>query len=81
VVDHGGRLICATCLARETALQPAARPAVWRARLGRAASLTGAVLLAWVFYYALGSLLLRLPPEAHEKTFWQRGDRADGWGD
>lgn len=80
-MDHGGRLICAACLARETARTPTVRRAVWRAWLSRIASLAGAVLMAWVVFYALGSLLLRIPPEVHEKTFWQREGRRDGWDD
>ena len=35
------------------------------------ASLLAAVTVAWVSFYGLGLLLLKIPPQFHEATIWK----------
>lgn len=62
--EHQGRLLCASCLRRLTQTHTPKRrwPALW-ARL--AAALAG-LLLTWLFFYALGSLLISIPSATHK---------------
>jgi len=73
VVEHGGRLLCASCLAREAALAAAAaRPGRARlAALGRGAALAGGVLALWLLFNGLGTTLLKVPPNFHEGSVWK----------
>jgi hypothetical protein len=68
VVDHSGRLLCATCIAR-LGRTTATTPRRWAA-LGRRISLGAAVLVAWVAFFIVGTLLLKIPAEMHEGTIW-----------
>lgn len=71
VVDHGGRVLCANCLTRETAKAPE------RKKVGQAAmrglGLALAVWVLWMMFYAGGLLLLRLPEETHAAREGNRG--------
>lgn len=78
IVEHGGRILCAACLAKE-AKQTAAAPR--RRVIVRAASdalLTLASVLAlWIAFYAFGQFLKALPPALHEGTVWKKALDAD----
>ncbi len=70
VTEHGGRVLCAGCLARLTA--PAAKRAHPLARiLGPSLAVVG-LTTAWIFFYALGAVLLALPTAWHEGTVWHQ---------
>lgn len=62
--EHQGRWLCASCLRRLT--QPAVRPRHWSAVLGRGGAVLAGLLLAWLFFHGVGSLLLHIPSEFHE---------------
>ena len=70
VTEHEGRAICSSCLAKLT------RVVVTRPRrLGwlTAPLTTGqGLIVAWLFFYGVGLLLLRIPADWHEGTVWQK---------
>ena len=69
VTEHDGRVVCAACLAR---LAQAAKPRPQSAaRLVRVLQFTGAVLLAWFFFFLAGAWLLRATAPDHAATLWQ----------
>lgn len=69
VAEHDGRMICGACLRRE---QPAARGGgfAWFAALGRVAHTFAAVFVAWLIFYGVARLLLRIPETVHDGTLW-----------
>lgn len=69
VVEHEGRLLCASCLARQTTKSALRLPFGLAAR--RALALALAVLVAWAAFYAVGALLLKLPTSFHDGTIWR----------
>jgi late competence protein required for DNA uptake (superfamily II DNA/RNA helicase) len=68
IVEHEGRLLCTTCLARQ-ATSALARSGQW-AGARRHLALAAATLAAVLVFYAMGSILLSVPPEFHEGTIW-----------
>jgi hypothetical protein len=70
VVEHTGRLLCATCLAREIAAVAPARIS-WR-RWREALATAGCVFLLWAVLYFTGALVKAIPPELHDGTIWRR---------
>lgn len=70
VVEHDGKLLCATCLARSTVAGERRRER--RATLRRAAEATAGVLVLWLVFYGMGALLLRIPPDFHDGTMWKK---------
>lgn len=69
VVEHEGRLLCSSCLARSAGA--AGRGQRRWARVRRAAALSSGVLVLWCLLYLLGLLLLRIPPDYHDGTVWK----------
>ena len=70
ITEHDDRVICAACLQR-VAVQKTAH----RRRFGpllRVVAAGGGLLVAWVFFFILGRLLVNIPAEYHEGTVWQR---------
>jgi hypothetical protein len=68
VTEHEDRLICAACLRALTAARPQKRA------FGRAAGVLCAftgLLLAWLFFYYAGRVLILIPSAVHEGTEWQ----------
>lgn len=69
VVDHGGRLLCVTCIAK---LVHDAKEAPRRWKAVRHGLSTGAALfVAWVAFFWVGTLLLKIPAAVHEGTVWK----------
>jgi len=68
VVEHSGRLLCAPCLAKQVGGGERRRRRLLAIR--RQLALAAAVFAAGLVFYALGSLLLNVPPEFHEGTIW-----------
>jgi hypothetical protein len=69
VVEHEGRLLCSSCLARKTARRARRLPLGLAVR--RVCGLGLAVLVAWAAFYAVAALLLKLPPNFHDGTIWR----------
>jgi hypothetical protein len=69
ITEHDGRVLCSACLAEQAAGAAAVRqrrfrPFAW--------SMACAALLAlWLVYMGIGKLLLRIPSDFHEGSFWQ----------
>lgn len=67
-MEHQGKVLCASCLARIAAV-----PVKQRSRLAplrRISALLLAGMVAWTSFYFLGWLLLRIPPSFHDGTVW-----------
>jgi hypothetical protein len=60
VVEHSGRLLCAACLATQSA--PRSRAARFAAVWWAMSALAG-FLFSWIAFYYLGALLSRIPAE------------------
>ena len=70
VVEHDGKLLCATCVAR--AAEAGKRRSQRRAAMRRAAVTAGAAIMLWMLFYAGGALLVKIPPDFHDGTIWKR---------
>lgn len=69
VAEHDGRMICATCLRRETA-PPSKLAPTWPGAMGRAALTLVAVFVAWSCFFGVAQLLLDIPAPVHEGSIW-----------
>lgn len=63
VVEHDGRLLCTSCLAKSAAPVQRARGIANAAWFAAAAA---GLLVAWASFYYTGSLLAKVPSEFHE---------------
>ncbi len=68
-VEHEGRLLCASCLAKTR--QAATKPERDRARLRRLLAVGAAAGVLWLLFFQLAELLGRIPPEFHDATLWK----------
>jgi hypothetical protein len=69
VVEHGGRLLCARCLRRESS---AGAGHARRHHFGRILATIIGGLGLWLFFLLAGLLLARIPTEVHEGTVWRQ---------
>ncbi|MBX3736522.1 MAG: hypothetical protein KF715_07535 [Candidatus Didemnitutus sp.] len=82
IVEHNGRVLCATCLAKSVAGAGAAQDATpWRRKGGDAAVTAACVLLLWIAFYGFGQFLKALPPDLHEGTVWRKAVEGAGNGE
>ena len=70
VVEHAGKLLCASCLAKITDSREHRRERL--AGAWRVAGTLAGVLALWLALYGLGALLLKIPPEFHDGTIWKK---------
>ena len=70
VVEHSGKLLCSSCLARTALARESRRQRL--AALRRAGSTTAATLMLWAVFYWVGALLLKVPPDFHDGTIWKK---------
>jgi hypothetical protein len=70
ISEHGGRVLCASCLA--IVLEKKITPRRRFARLSRVVLAFVGILTAWVFFNLLGHILLKIPVSVHEGTIWER---------
>ena len=69
ITEHEHRVICAACLKKLTGKSLSRRV--------RAAGLVGLALgvagmvIAWLFFFTVGKLLLMIPSDFHEGTLWE----------
>lgn len=66
--EHGGRILCASCLAREA--RGADAPKRSRRHPGRWLAGAAGLVAMWIVFYAAGRLLLAIPSEVHEGSVW-----------
>jgi hypothetical protein len=70
VTEHGGRVLCAACLARLAAAGEA-RPARERlAGTGRLLAAACGVVALWLLFFLTGRWLITLPSDVHDGTVW-----------
>ena len=69
ITEHEDRVICSSCLRKLTA--PVERKRRNFAPLGRTAAAALGVLLAWLFFFLVGRMLVNIPTKFHEGTVWQ----------
>lgn len=69
VTEHDDRVLCAECL-RKAFARETAHGGVMR-RVARALLPIAGLLMAWLFFYALGRTLLSIPVAVHDGTVWQ----------
>lgn len=70
VTEHAGRVLCSACLAALNAPKEPKRLSLgW---LLNPAMAGAGLLTAWVFFYALGTMLLWLPSAWHDGTVWRQ---------
>jgi len=74
ITEHGGRVLCSACI-RNTHLskeetRSGAFFSIWRACAGVGRLFIG-LLILWIFFYAVGQLLLLIPDSFHSGEFWR----------
>ena len=76
ITEHEDRVICSACL-KKTAKRPDAKK--WRlALLVRPAAVLLGVLVALLFFYCVGRVLVAMPASFHEGTVWETTDWTTG---
>ncbi|HWB59983.1 MAG TPA: rhomboid family protein [Chthoniobacteraceae bacterium] len=68
ITEHDDRLICASCL-QKLAVKKSGVRGKFGAVGGVFLCVLG-ILVAWVFFYSMGQLVLMLPSNFHEGTVW-----------
>jgi len=69
ITEHDDRILCATCLKRQSARVE--RPRRNFAPLARGLAACGGLMLAWLYFYLIGRVLLATPTKFHEGTLWK----------
>ncbi|MEQ2006584.1 MAG: rhomboid family protein [Limisphaerales bacterium] len=69
ITEHDGKVICATCLRKESGASLDRKFSV--AVIGRALAVTAGFILGWLCIYSAGQLLVSLPADFHEGTIWK----------
>ena len=69
ITEHDERILCASCLKRQTA--QATRPRRNFAPLIRGAAAVMGLIVASLYFYLLGRVLLATPAKFHEATVWK----------
>lgn len=78
ITEHEDRVVCSSCLANLAGGRTRKR-----SRIGGVLQLgqfTAGLFLLWLSFYILGRLLLNIPSEFHEETYWAV-DTPFGYGD
>ena len=70
VTEHEGRALCSACLVRLT--QVAVKRAWGLGWLVAPLTTMTGILVAWLFFYSVGNVLLSIPDDWHEGTVWQK---------
>jgi hypothetical protein len=68
ITEYEDRIVCATCLQTFAAKRGGTRRR-WRTLLAPAQFAIG-LLIAWLFFYFGGSILILIPSRFHEGTVW-----------
>ena len=69
ITEHDDRVICSSCLRKLTATVEKKRRSF--APAWRTAAATTGVLIAWIFFFLVGRMLVNIPTKFHEGTVWQ----------
>jgi len=68
--EHDERLLCAECIKRLSAKRAGKGGRLAWAKGALAGAL--GLLLAWLFFYGIGQVLMQIPAAQDEGTAWQR---------
>ncbi len=69
ITEHDDKVICAACLIKIKREPQRRRRSL--AGLLRVAAAGAGLIMAWFFFYLLGTSLLAIPTSFHEGTVWQ----------
>ncbi len=69
ITEHEDRVICASCLRKILFLQRADKSVADRILQG--ALCFAGVLTAWLFFYGIAHLLLKVPTQFHDGSLWK----------
>jgi|SRR5450755_830757 hypothetical protein len=69
VTEHEDRVICAECLRKIVAAQVSQKSRTRRV-FGLLLPIAG-LLIAWIFFYAVGRSLLLIPASVHDGAIWE----------
>ncbi len=72
ITEHQDRVLCAACL-EKAGKKKSVRKFNIISGVFPVLQLTAGIVLSWLFFYYLGQILLSLPSEFHEGTFWEKG--------
>ncbi len=70
ITEHDDRVICSSCLKKLTTKTAAKRRSL--APFGRVIVAFTGLLVAWIFFFLIGRLLVNIPSSFHEGTVWER---------
>lgn len=70
ITEHDDRIICSSCLKKLTVQKEKKRRSF--APVMRVFAAVVGVLLAWIFFFLIGRMLVRIPSQYHEGTLWQQ---------
>lgn len=71
ITEHDDRVVCSSCLKRLTAKTETRRRNF--APLWRVSAAAFGVLVAWLFFFAVGRILVNIPSSFHEGTILEKG--------
>jgi uncharacterized paraquat-inducible protein A len=69
ITEHDDRVICSSCLKKLT-VQKEKKRRNFAPALRLAFALTG-LIVAWIFFFLIGRMLVRIPAKYHEGTVWK----------
>lgn len=75
ITEHDDRVVCSSCLKKLTKKTETKRRSL--APIGRTLVAVGGVLLAWIFFFIIGRMLVNIPTAFHEGTVWERAFDSD----
>jgi hypothetical protein len=68
VTEHDDRVLCAECLKKLAAREKLQTSGIRRVLRGLLP--VAGLLMAWLFFYTLGRMLLLIPASVHDGTIW-----------
>jgi hypothetical protein len=71
VAEHDDRVVCAACLRKILRLPERKKTSF--APLARVVAVSFSWFTAWLAFYWLGKILLRIPTKFHDGSLWQTG--------
>jgi hypothetical protein len=75
ITEHEDRVICAQCL--KGLVRVTGQSRMRFAGFSRAGYCALGVVIAWLFFYETGKILLLIPTSFHDGTLWHQADQAD----
>ena len=70
ITEHDDRVVCSSCLKKLTKKTETQRRSL--APVGRVLVAFGGLLVAWIFFFIIGRMLVNIPTSFHEGTVWEK---------